>query len=112
MARWEERVGALPTYGSSFWVGHVDPGATLPGLYIVPRQNLRPLLHDTAANLMPAAQYALGGFQKMGISAFLPPLQTDPCPIGMVFLRHIPRRFQRTQLRYHRRWVPYVLGVG
>ena len=73
-----------------FGVGHIDPGATPPGLHIIPCQNLQSLLHNPAADLMTAAQYALGGFQEAGVGTFLPPLQTKPCLIGTAFLQHVP----------------------
>ena len=56
------------------WVGRVNPGTAPTGLYVVPHRDLHPLLHDPATNLVTAAQYALGGLQKAGVGALLPPL--------------------------------------
>ena len=57
-----------------FWVGRIDSGSVLLGLYIIPLRNCCALLHDTTAHLMRATQYALGGFQKAGVGTFQPPL--------------------------------------
>ena len=68
------------------WVGCVDPGTAPTGLYVIPRRDLHPLLHDTAADLMTAAQYALGGLQKAGVGALLPPLQANLRLVGVDIL--------------------------
>ena len=90
-------------------VGRIDPTAATMGLYIVPRQDLHPLLHDPTVNLVTAAQYALGSLQKAGLSSLLPPLQATLRSVGAAFLRHVPRRFQGTQLLSHRRQAPNLL---
>ena len=94
------------------WVGRVDPGAAPTGLYVIPHWDLRPLHHDPAANLVTAAQYALGGLQKAGVGALLPPLQVNLCPVGVAFLLHVPRWFQGTQLMGHVRQAPNALGAN
>ena len=94
------------------WVGCIDPSATPMGLHVFPRRDLHPLLHDPAADLMTATQYALGGLQKVGVGAILPPLQANLCPIGVAFLQQVPQRFQGTQLMSHRRRAPSSFGGG
>ena len=94
------------------WVGHIDPSSTPTGFHIIPCRDLHPLLHDPTTNLMTATQYALGSLQKVGVNTLLPPLQPNPCQIGVAFLRHVLRRFQGTQFTWHRHQAPNLLGDG
>lgn len=86
---WQDRRRGLqhhPPMVVLLWVERIDPGTTPMRLYIIPHQDIHPLLHDPATNLMTAAQYALSSLHKAGVGALLPLLQANPRPVGTAFL--------------------------
>ena len=86
MARQEERDVVSPTYGSPSLDGTRQSRCHSNGTYVIPRQDLHPLLHNPVNSLVTAAQYVLGSLQKAKIRALLPPLQGNPHLAGAAFL--------------------------